>query len=153
MVGLVSWIDLFCVFVCILFYVQVCLCYICWLINMYYICQFVCVFIIFVCLCYICWFVCLFVSVLYLLVCLYCICFFVCLLVCYIWWFVCIVFVGLFVCRKYLECMGCYCMYEQEMYFVVVVKLGIVVVDVGLEDLEIDVFVFNGCCKCVNDGF
>lgn len=96
--------------------------------------------------------VCLSVSVLYLLVCLYCICLSVCLSVCYIWWSVCIVLVGLSVCRKHLECTGCHCMYEQEMYSAVVVKPGIAVADAGLEDLEIDVLVFNGCCKCVNDG-
>lgn len=107
---------------------------------------------IFVCLCYICWSVCLSVSVLYLLVCLYCICLSVCLSVCYIWWSVCIVLVGLSVCREHLECTGCHCMYEQEMYSAVVVKPGIAVADAGLEDLEIDVLVFNGCCKCVNDG-
>lgn len=70
----------------------------------------------------------------------------------YIWWYVCIVLVGLSVCRKHLECTGCHCMYEQEMYSAVVVKPGIAVADAGLEDLEIDVLVFNGCCKCVNDG-
>lgn len=91
-------------------------------------------------------------SVWYLLVCLYCICLSVCLSVCYIWWSVCIVLVGLSVCRKHLECTGCHCMYEQEMYSAVVVKPGIAVADAGLEDLEIDVLVFNGCCKCVNDG-
>lgn len=96
--------------------------------------------------------VCLSVSVLYLLVCLYCICLSVCLSVCYIWWSVCIVLVGLSVCREHLECTGCHCMYEQEMYSAVVVKPGIAVADAGLEDLEIDVLVFNGCCKCVNDG-
>lgn len=51
-----------------------------------------------------------------------------------------------------MECTGCHCMYEQEMYSAVVVKPGIAVADAGLEDLEIDVLVFNGCCKCVNDG-
>lgn len=97
-------------------------------------------------------------SVLYLLVRLS-----VCLSVCYICWSVCIVFVflsvyqcvifgGLSVCREHLECTGCHCMYEQEMYSAVVVKPGIAVADAGLEDLEIDVLVFNGCCKCVNDG-
>lgn len=96
--------------------------------------------------------VCLSVSVLYLLVCLYCICLSVCLSVCYIWWSVCIVLVGLSVCREHLECTGCHCMYEQEMYSAVVVRPGIAVADAGLEDLEIDVLVFNGCCKCVNDG-
>ncbi|XP_011417104.3 uncharacterized protein [Magallana gigas] len=55
-------------------------------------------------------------------------------------------------CVKHLECTGCHCMYEQEMYSAVVVKPGIAVADAGLEDLEIDVLVFNGCCKCVNDG-
>lgn len=91
-------------------------------------------------------------SVWYLLVCLYCICLSVCLSVCYICWSVCIVLVGLSVCREHLECTGCHCMYEQEMYSAVVVKPGIAVADAGLEDLEIDVLVFNGCCKCVNDG-
>lgn len=92
------------------------------------------------------------VSVLYFLVCLYCICLSVCLSVCYICWSVCIVLVGLSVCREHLECTGCHCMYEQEMYSAVVVKPGIAVADAGLDDLEIDVLVFNGCCKCVNDG-
>ena len=43
-------------------------------------------------------------------------------------------------------------MYEEEMYSAVVVKAGVTVADAKLDDLEIDVLVFNGCCKCVNDG-
>lgn len=55
-------------------------------------------------------------------------------------------------CIEHFRCTGCHCMYEQEMYSAVVVKPGIAVANAGLEDLEIDVLVFNGCCKCVNDG-
>lgn len=55
-------------------------------------------------------------------------------------------------CIQHLECTGCHCMYEEELYSAVVVKPGIAVADAALDDLEIDVLVFNGCCKCVNDG-
>ena len=53
---------------------------------------------------------------------------------------------------EHYECTGCSCMYEEEMYSAVVVKAGVTVADATLDDLEIDVLVFNGCCKCVNDG-
>lgn len=43
-------------------------------------------------------------------------------------------------------------MYEEELHSVVVVKAGISVTDATMDDLEIDVLTFNGCCKCVNDG-
>lgn len=60
---------------------------------------------------------------------------------------------GLSVCfSEHYECTGCSCMYEEEMYSAVVVKAGVTVADATLDDLEIDVLVFNGCCKCVNDG-
>nr|XP_022322683.1 uncharacterized protein LOC111124112 [Crassostrea virginica] len=55
-------------------------------------------------------------------------------------------------CYEHYECTGCSCMYEEEMYSAVVVKAGVTVADATLDDLEIDVLVFNGCCKCVNDG-
>lgn len=124
-------------------------------------CRFVCVTFVGRSICII--FVSPFVFLLYLSVCVIFVGPSVCLSVCYICWSVCIVFVflsvyqcvifgGLSVCREHLECTGCHCMYEQEMYSAVVVKPGIAVADAGLEDLEIDVLVFNGCCKCVNDG-
>lgn len=133
-------------------------------------CRFVCVTFVGRSICII--FVSPFVILLYLSVCVIFVGPSVCLSVCYICWSVCIVFVFLSVyqcvifgglsvlyllvclsvCRKHLECTGCHCMYEQEMYSAVVVKPGIAVADAGLEDLEIDVLVFNGCCKCVNDG-
>lgn len=113
-------------------------------------CRFVCVTFVGRSICII--FVSPFVFLLYLSVCVIFVGPSICLSVCYICWSVCIVLVGLSVCRKHLECTGCHCMYEQEMYSAVVVKPGIAVADAGLEDLEIDVLVFNGCCKCVNDG-
>lgn len=113
-------------------------------------CRFVCVTFVGRSICII--FVSPFVILLYLSVCVIFVGPSVCLSVCYICWSVCIVLVGLSVCREHLECTGCHCMYEQEMYSAVVVKPGIAVADAGLEDLEIDVLVFNGCCKCVNDG-
>ncbi|XP_052790250.1 uncharacterized protein LOC128224451 isoform X2 [Mya arenaria] len=54
-------------------------------------------------------------------------------------------------CRSALRfCRGCQCSQENGMYIGVAVKDGVKKVD-DLDDVELDFFYFDGCCKCIND--
>ncbi|WAR08567.1 hypothetical protein MAR_018525 [Mya arenaria] len=51
--------------------------------------------------------------------------------------------------RALLNCGGCHCSQENGMYVGVAVKDGVVHPD-DLDDIELDFFYFDGCCKCIN---
>ncbi|WAR08569.1 hypothetical protein MAR_018527 [Mya arenaria] len=52
-------------------------------------------------------------------------------------------------CTALLNCGGCHCSQENGMYVGVAVKDGVVDPD-DLDDIELDFFYFDGCCKCIN---
>ncbi|XP_052790249.1 uncharacterized protein LOC128224451 isoform X1 [Mya arenaria] len=53
-------------------------------------------------------------------------------------------------CTALRFCRGCQCSQENGMYIGVAVKDGVKKVD-DLDDVELDFFYFDGCCKCIND--
>jgi hypothetical protein len=61
-----------------------------------------------------------------------------------------IFFISIFFCFSQASgCTGCRCMHEQALSSAVVIKQSIppALAD-DIEDLEIELFYFNGCCKC-----
>ncbi|CAC5408341.1 unnamed protein product [Mytilus coruscus] len=56
-------------------------------------------------------------------------------------------------CSQAAGCTGCRCMHEQSLASAVVIKKPIPpsLAD-EIDDLEIELFYFSGCCKCVNNG-
>jgi len=49
-----------------------------------------------------------------------------------------------------INCSGCTCFQEQNLYWAVVIKRGVTDPD-DMDDTELDYFYFPGCCKCINN--